>query len=43
MNKDYLKSSSAEYKAGYDHGRTSMMKEVLIALFFVALVVVVFN
>ena len=42
-DKDYLKSINADYKAGYDHGRTSMAKELLIALLIVGVILFIFN
>ena len=43
LDKDYMKATSAEYKAGYAHGRASMMKEIVIVLAVIALVIMVFD
>ena len=42
-DKDYLKSTNADYKAGYEHGRTSMAKELSIALLIVGVILFIFN
>ena len=42
-DKDYLKATSADYKAGYEHGRTSMAIELSVALIIVGIIIYIFN
>lgn len=42
-DKDYMRSISAEYLAGYNHGRASMLKEILLAIAIVSVVIFLFN
>jgi len=42
-DKDYLKSTNADYKAGCDHGRTSMAIELSVVLLIVGVILFIFN
>ena len=42
-DKDYLKATSADYKAGYEHGRTSMAIELSVALIIAGIIIYIFN
>ena len=42
-DKDYLKATNADYKAGYEHGRTSMARELSIALLIVGIIAFIFS
>lgn len=41
LDKDYQRSISAEYNAGYEAGRTSMMKQNIICLMLVGIIVAI--
>lgn len=43
FDKDYMKGISSEYKAGYDHGRASMIKEVVIVIAIMTLLIIIFD
>lgn len=42
-DKDYLKSTNRDYRAGYDHGRKSMAIELSKVLIIVGIVICIFN
>jgi hypothetical protein len=43
LDKDYMRGISAEYNAGYEAGRTSMMKQNVICLIIVGIIIAIFT
>ncbi len=42
-DKDYLRATNDNYKAGYEHGRTSMARELIALFISVGIIIFIFN